>query len=246
MSTPAIVVTRDRVTYAERCVRALVKAGCEVHIVDHESTWPEMVEWLDKVDLPVYHLPNAIPRKLWEWPGLRQIVGSRRYIVTDPDVVPQAACPAGWVGYLHQVLDENPGWLKVGLGLRIDDLPDYFTNADKVYEWERPYWNNPMTKDLFMAPVDTTLAMYRSLDECAQFRMAPALRTRHPYLARHLAWYEDDQNPTPEIQYYREHAMAGVSHWLDPEDYSKSVDMSMIEVMPARRPASEASAPGTA
>jgi hypothetical protein len=244
--TPAIVVTRDRVTYTKRCVNAFLEAGCDVHIVDHGSSWPEMVEWLDGVNLPVHHLPNGLPRKLWDWSGLRDIACSGRYIVTDPDVVPEASCPRDWVRYLHSVLDQNPGWLKVGLGLRIDDLPDYYSNADEVYAWERQYWDNPMSKDLFMSPVDTTLALYRSLDECDQFRLAPALRTRRPYLARHLTWYEDDMNPTPEIAYYRKHLTPGISHWADPKGYVKGVDASMIEVMPALRPASGASAPDSA
>jgi hypothetical protein len=230
--TPAIVITRDRVTYAKRCVDALVDAGCSVHIVDHESTWPEMVEWLARVDFPVYHVPNEIPRKLWDWSGLRDIACSGRYIVTDPDVVPQASCPRDWVRHLHSVLDENPGWLKVGLGLRIDDLPDYYSQAEKVREWEQQYWNQPINNGaLFMAPVDTTLALYRSLDACDQFRLVPALRTQRPYLARHLTWYEDDQNPTPEIRYYREHAEVGISHWLNPDEYTRPIDTTARSVI---------------
>jgi hypothetical protein len=242
--TPAIVVTRDRVTYTKRCVETLQEAGCDVHIVDHESTWPEMVEWLYDVDLPVYHLPNDIPRKLWEWHGLRRIVGSRRYIVTDPDVVPQASCPASWVGYLHQVLDENPGWLKVGLGLRLDDVPDYYSNKDKVWKWEAGYWRHVAGKGLFNAPVDTTLALYRSLDACDQFRLAPALRTGSPYLARHLTWYEDDRNPTPEILHYRQNVAPDISHWVDPDQYVEGIDVTPRLVVPPSRPA--ASAPDTA
>ena len=63
---------------------------------------------------------------------------------------------------------------------------------------------------MFVAPVDTTFAAYRPGEP---FGKKPAVRTGHPYLARHLAWYVDTGNLTEEESYYREHASSAVTSW---------------------------------
>ena len=47
---------------------------------------------------------------------------SERYIVTDCDVIPDESCPFDWVETLEFLLDKHPNRVKIGLGLRTDDL----------------------------------------------------------------------------------------------------------------------------
>jgi len=166
----------------------------------------------------VHHLPNAHPHDLWRWDGLRAIVGDGRYVVTDPDVVPD--CGPDWPDRLAELLDRHPARLKAGLGLRIDDLPEHYADAGKVRAWEFQ-WRQPLLEPgVVDAPVDTTLALYQPLGQFPRFDLAPALRTTSPWVARHLTWYEDTANPTAEQAWYRAHATPGVSHWLDPDGYT--------------------------
>lgn len=215
----AIVIFRDRVTYAQQCVAALTAAGLDVHIVDHDSTWPAAVEWLATCGLPVHHRPNGHPRSLWQWDGLARIVGSWRYVVTDPDVVPDPDCPEDWPAKLSGLLDRWPRAVKAGLGLRIDDLPADNPDATKVRDWEAQFWQHPLEPGAFNAAVDTTLAMYQPLSQQPRFELGPAIRTDAPYLARHLTWYETPDTLTDEIRWYRQHATPGTSHWADPDRY---------------------------
>lgn len=239
---PAIVIVRDRVSYARLCVEALLRAGLEVHVVDHESTYEPCLKWLSMLEtsglVSVHRRKNVHPRDLWRWHGLRQIVGDRRYIVTDPDVVPDENCPSDWFHYMDSVLDEHPGWLKIGFNLRTDDLPSHYVHAETVKEWEAQWYTRDLGVDvrpkLYQASVDTTLALYRSLNECDQFSLAPALRTDRPYLARHLTWYEDSANPTDEEIYYRNHVTPLVSHWQNPTAYVENVVEAGQERSPAR------------
>lgn len=221
MVTPAVVIMRDRVSYAKGCVAALTAAGFDVYIVDHASTWPPAVEWLYTCGLPVHHRDNAHPRSLWDWDGLAAIVGNRRYVVTDPDVVPDPHCPADWPAHLDMLLDLHPTAVKAGLGLRIDNLPAQNADAGKVREWEAQWWRAPTGLGAYDAPVDTTLALYQPLTTGPAFSLGPAVRSDYPYVAWHLPWYEITDDPTLEVAYYRDHAISGVSHWLDPDAYTQ-------------------------
>jgi hypothetical protein len=240
--TPVIIILRDRLSYALKCRDALLRAGqnsrhsVKLHIVDHGSTYPPCLDWLDYLEehwpvtrTQVHRLGDAHPRDLWTHENgdfLRRIVGDRRYVVTDPDVVPDEYCPPGWLDYLHQVLNERLDRVKVGLGLRTDDLPERYVHRDTVRAWEAQ-WHKPLpdAPHLHAASVDTTLALYRPLWCQPTFALDPALRTGPPYLARHLTWYEDSANPSEEATWYREHvARTGLppSHWLDPEAFVRS------------------------
>ena len=128
MKTPLIIITRDRRDMTVQCVESLLsRPGVEVHIVDHGSTYRPMLNLLERWDasgtLPVHWLDDRSPRDLWAWDGLAKIVGEDRpYLVTDPDVVLDPACPDDWLEQLRLHLG-GEGEVKVGLGLRIDDLP---------------------------------------------------------------------------------------------------------------------------
>lgn len=177
---PAIVITRDRVRYARRCVAALRTAGLEVHVADRGSTYPEMTAqlllWQSVGVIRVHRLGDGHPRGLWEWDGLPGIVGDRRYVVTDCDVVPDASCPVDWVGWLDTLLDLHPDRVKVGLGLKLTDVPDGYEHAEAVRAWESQWWERRLSYEgiegsddeataVYDADVDTTLALYRALGD---------------------------------------------------------------------------------
>lgn len=205
--TPCVVITRDRVSYTRLCVAALERCPeLNIHIVDHGSSWPPMLDWLAGCPHPVHRRGDLPPRALWEWDGLAGIVGTvRPYLVTDPDVL--LDCPPDWLRILHEVLDS--GVAKVGLGLRIDDLPDTEL-AGKVRQWEGAFWRDELNGLAYRAPVDTTLALYQPLI-AAKFVLGPAYRLKPPYLLRHLPWYGDLDSA--EANYYRAHMLPGTSHW---------------------------------
>jgi hypothetical protein len=82
-----------------------------------------------------------------------------------------------------------------------------------VVTWEQQFWTHPTEDGTgYSSQIDTTLAMYQPLPDRPHFTIE-ALRTGTPYVAEHLAWYEDLDNLTPELQYYHEHAEPGISFW---------------------------------
>jgi len=228
-------VTRDRVSYAQQCLEALRRTEGidDIYLVDHRSTYIPMLDWLGSVAGPytrggtagrvhvLWH-DNAHPRDLWSNGTLAAALRpDERFIVTDCDVVPDA--PSDWLVWLATALDRYPGMVKAGLGLRVDDLPERYAHRERVQTWESQWTTasriTPYGDHLvYRSPVDTTLALYRRLEP---FAMEPAIRSTHPYVARHLTWYENSARPTEEQRWYYRQATPGVSHWQDPVTYER-------------------------
>ena len=210
----AFIIFRDRATYAQMCLEALAAAGLEPWVVDQGSTYEPALGWLkglNALGLPVLWRGGGHPRDLWKWEPFRDVVGQdERYVVTDADCVPDA--PLDWPQRLGNLLDECPEYPKAGLGLRVRDIPESYPRWTQVLAWERQFWRVEVKPGVFAADVDTTLALYRPLSQQPDFQMR-ALRTDEPYVARHLAWYEDYDNLTPELRHYHEHAEPGISYW---------------------------------
>lgn len=210
---PCIVITRDRVTCTRECIASLERySELDIHIVDHGSTWPPMLDYLSASPHPVHRRGDNPPRALWDWPALPDIATWHgRYLVTDPDIIIDA--PDDWLEALHRELDQGDV-VKVGLGLRLDDLPNTDL-AGKACLWEAPFWRERRPSGTaWSAPVDTTLALYHPLAVQPRFHLAPAARLDQPYLIRHTPWY-DTQHPTAETIYYRERVLPGASHWAN-------------------------------
>lgn len=213
---PCFVITRDRVSYTRLCVESLERFSdqLEIHLVDHGSTWPAMLDYLDTSSHPVHRSPSRPPRSLWGSEELTRVAGTGRYLVTDPDLVLDPDCPSDWLQRLDDELDYRAAikqLVKVGLSLRLDDLPPS-SLTDAVCAWECGFWvERTDSGQAWKAPVDTTLALYPPLQMQQEFLLTPAARLDAPYLLRHLPWYGESG---PEIQYYREHLVPGSSHWI--------------------------------
>lgn len=213
MNTKAFIITRDRVSYAQKCYLALTQQSLlDVYIIDHGSTYPPMLRWLKS--LPKEHViygGDVPPRHVWSEESrevLVKIIGDNQpFIVTDCDVVP--AVPID-VFRWRTLLNQHPDRVKVGSTLLIDDLKSSYPYLTSVLQWETAFWQNEIERHVYSAPIDTTLAMYRCLEE---FKLAPALRDGHTP-ARHLTWYETAEDfQSAEIMWYRMHARTGSSHW---------------------------------
>jgi hypothetical protein len=211
----AFIIFRDRVTYGQRCMAALLSAGLEPVVVDHGSSWVVALTWLSSLErdgmLVLRRGGGHHPRDLWRWEPFREACGDGRYIVTDPDVVPSADCPADWPDRLGEALDRS-GRPKAGLGLRLDRIPEHYQRREQVLSWEAQFWDKPLDDGTYDAIIDTTLALYRPLPESPAFSVE-AVRTGPPYVADHLAWYEDLADLSPEMRHYHEHADPGISYW---------------------------------
>jgi hypothetical protein len=186
-----------------------------VIVVDHASSWPAAVLWLQELEDAGQRVmrrgSNAYPWQLWEWEPFQRLMcaDDQPYVVTDPDVIPSEECPADWPWYLAGLLERQRGKvIKAALGLRLDRLPKD-ERAREVREYEHVFWRDAHEEQgFYRANTDTTLAVYQPFTEVPFFTLGPAVRSGFPYVAHHLAWYERGE-PSPELAYYRAHGDPG-------------------------------------
>lgn len=205
---PIYITCRDRVTDLRRLVGWLEAAGHErIILVDNDSLWEPLLQYLDDSPHEVLRLgQNYGSRAVWhadlyprdEW-----------FVVTDPDIIPMAACPMDAVAHFHRLLQRYPDHLKAGFGLYVNDMPP---ELSEVVRHERSILLDEPEPGVFESLIDTTFALHRPGTD---YRYE-ALRTGHPYLARHMGWYAE-VDPSEEDRFYLERATRGFlgSSWAE-------------------------------
>lgn len=214
---PIIINAKDRKSCLEELLNRLEGDNLmgQVTVVDTGSTYPPMVEFLKHLPCRlVQFIPRGDPsRAAWELGMMSEwseccSSGNGWFVYTDCDVVPE--CPPGWLEAFFEALKHHSQYQKLGFGLRIDNIPDHYAFKKQVIDWESQYWRNPINGSWYVAPIDTTLALYRA---GAPPAICIGLRSGPPYVARHLPWYYDSANPTEEWIHYLNNKHPGVGHW---------------------------------
>jgi len=213
---PVIIISRDRLDCLQKLVDWLERTPGigTIHIVDNASTWPPLVDYLDRSPHTVHRLEVNLGHHAPWVTGLVAAVSGSPFVVTDPDVIPDETCPPDVIARFRAILERHPEVDKAGFGLRLDDLPERFAHRDAVVRWESKFWKDEIEPGVFRADIDTTFALYRPGRDHKTFRAA---RTAAPYVARHLPWYSATNAPTVEDVYYREHADPAIATWTGDE-----------------------------
>jgi len=209
---PIFINTRDRFSCVNHLIDWLSKNGyTNIVIIDNASTYPILVEFLKECPYPVIRLKKNLGHTaLWMIKAIRPIIRKEWFVYTDPDVVPIETCPSDVITHFYKILNRHPEYVKVGLGLLLNDIPDHYHLKRSVITWESNLYGREIEPEVFEADVDTTFALYRPK---VSYTVAPALRTLGNYQARHLPWYIDSEHIDEEEQYYRNHAIQYITHW---------------------------------
>ena len=198
----------------------------KITVIDNGSTYPPLLQYYKDSGLHVQYMEhNGGPWVFWEKELYKQVFTP--YIVTDADLAPDKGCPSDIIQKLLFILKSHTPQqiVKVGPGLRIDNLPDHYNRKDYMRQCEAPFnqekmrrnrsnsrWIVEGTPDMFLGGIDTTFCMYRP---GAPFVNGPNnYRLAAPYVFEHRPWYIDSSNPPEEDNYYRQHAENGWSSGL--------------------------------
>lgn len=201
---PIIINNYNRKETLVRLIDALGKRGyTNIYIIDNLSTYPPLLAYYLECPYKVFRLERNLGFKaLWK-SELRHLFCKDYYIYTDSDVVLCDDCPDDVVYYLLQMMKKYKYALKIGLSLRIDNLPDCYCKKKEVIAWESKYFENKNEDRLYRAPVDTTFAIYRPGSGLNRSRYAEVYRTAFPYQLEHLPWYSDSEKLTEEERFYQ-------------------------------------------
>jgi hypothetical protein len=197
---PTFVICRDRLTPLTALVRWLEKAGRDrVLLIDSASSYPPLLDYYQSCPYPVHRCTDNVGnRSPW---ALGLVPPDEPYVVTDCDVLPDQGCPEDVYDHLGELVGRFGEEPKVGLGLRLDDLPVQYSARRVVQKNEARFWEKEIAPGIFGAEVDTTFALYPP----GRPFVIGGLRTGPPYLARHLTWYIDDNDFAEDEAYYRSH-----------------------------------------
>jgi glycosyltransferase involved in cell wall biosynthesis len=220
ISIAIVVLTKDEPEFLDKTIRSIIDRTnypYELFIVDNNSSLGEHIKLLNSYEKD--GLAHVIFNDKNQWIlgfnkaieiiNTRVDLSSKYIVLTDGDiVVPNPMDGVCWLTYLKQKMDGNVTVGKLGLALDTQFIKNN-NQFGVTYANELRYMKGPVMDDLVIAPVDTTLAIYRKdLFVMKQFRMLPGhgslikpyyyvCRTNGTYLAEHLGWHnyvEPDMN----------------------------------------------------
>jgi hypothetical protein len=221
-----IINNRNRLKSLCQLITWLQERGYwNLMVLDNDSDYPPLLEYYDCLEGMVNVVKlgrNLLSKALWCWTASRQSIFGP-FVYTDSDIVPIDECPENIVECLWEVAEQYGMPNKVGLGLKINDIPDHYSQAERVRKWEARFWKREIGycnyAPVYSAAVDTTFALY---PEFRPFSLN-AIRTGYPMIARHLPWYSDSANPTEEETYYEQHASLACHCWGVSDCFSDGV-----------------------
>ena len=223
---PIYINNRNRLTSLQALISWLDKAGHDnITIIDNASTYEPLLEFYEISGIRVKRLANNLgPYALW-CPECSNLLRIDPFIYTDSDIVPHEECPKDAVEVMLGQVAQLQGRFKVGFGLKIDDIPDSYAQADRVRWWESRFWDKPAGRQckapLYLAKIDTTFAVYPARSGF----FTNALRTGGRYIARHMPWYVDSANPGEEETFIERHSQKSFVSWGVSECHSKRVTL---------------------
>lgn len=205
-----------------------IASPIQIILFDQKSTYTPTIDFLktmEKNGVPVIwnHRNGAMPEMCADLRvAIREWLSKNPcpyYIVTDPDIALDS-CQSNILEFYSYLLQLFKEITCVGPMLRIDDIPDFYPFKDEAIKrhYEQFWKNIPRAIEylnvkyhILPSMIDTTFAMYRSDFEFKNLNVG--LRTYAPYMAKHLDWYIDPQNMTPDQEYYMNKANYNLAHW---------------------------------
>lgn len=214
--TPIVINNLNRLSTTKKLVEDLQRLGYYyIHILDNDSTYPPLLEWYEELrasgEVDIYSVGKSSNQlALWN-SGYISTLRHYDYIVyTDSDIELNPDTPDDFIEQLINIAQSSKieGVNKIGLALKIDDLPN--TEMSKfVINHESQFWNNKCMGEveLYNSDIDTTFAV---IDPKEPFTYK-ALRVAGNFTCKHIPWYTDFGNLTEEEKYVLEHTDGQIS-----------------------------------
>jgi hypothetical protein len=214
---PIVINNFNRLDSLKQLINSLEKRRyTNIYIIDNLSTYPPLLEYYKTCSCKIFYLKENIGFNALWLSGLYKKFKNNYFVYTDSDVVPVDECPDDFLLFFYNSLQNHRMARKVGFSLKIDDIPDCNALKDSIISWEGQFYNYFKSDELlYRAPIDTTFALYRPRGKRKHAaNNIEMYRTAYPYMARHLPWYFDSNNPDEENRYYLEHSKI-ITYWTE-------------------------------
>ena len=211
---PIIINNYNRLYFLQKLIYSLELRGYNnIYIIDNNSTYPPLLEYYNNKCLyPIFKLKENIGYDaIWKTEIFDKFKHNF-YVYTDSDMQIDDACPDNFLVHFLSIMQKHPLCEKVGFGIRIDNIPDYYIHKEKVIKHETHFWEKEVHKNVFRASIDTTFAVYRPYCGGPANLNKETYRTGAPYLIKHLPWYLDYAHLDKEEEYYI-NSITQSTHW---------------------------------
>lgn len=211
------IVNFNRYHPCRELVESLLSRGYRnIVILDNASQYKPLLDWYNyRCGVKVHHIgSNQGPYIIDRLPDYKEITQNQHYVTTDADCVPIEETPADFLEHMVELSKEyNIG--KVGMGLKIDDLPDHFQYKQEVINHESSFWNRTKLETkygtLYRCPIDSTFAV--SAPGVVHRLNDQDCRCSFPYLVRHIPWYYDMNDLPEDEKLLRQNKLNHIGHW---------------------------------
>lgn len=211
---PIIINNFNRLTTLKKLIDSLESRGYyNINIIDNNSTFPDLLEYYKTTPYRVHRLNKNIGFKaLWKTRVFFYYMFDY-YCYTDSDLEIVEQCPDDFMDLFYKHLKQNSDVHKIGFSLKIDDLPDHYNQKNEVIKWESKFYKNKINDNLYIAPIDTTFALYRPFSRRGKRDgSTKMIRTGFPYQMRHLPWYVNSSKLSEEELFYS-NSIKKPTHW---------------------------------
>jgi hypothetical protein len=176
-------------------IDSLEKRGLSnIHIIDNDSSYPPLLEYYKTTKQKIHYLQENVGYlSIWKRKEFKKYLNGF-YVYTDSDVVIDEKCPNDFLEVFYNEMKSNLFLKK------------------EVLEWEKQHYEK-LTKDgnYFITSIDTTFALYRPFAMGGASRLL-MYRSKAPYTALHMPWYNDSDNLSEEEKYYLKNSKTS-THW---------------------------------
>ncbi len=226
---PFIIINFNQLFYLKKLVDFAIKRGFKkIVIIDNVSTYPPLLEYYEEIEKKVTierMSENFGHMVFFNRKELYNKYGKGFFILTDADIEPNENLPKNFLRVLlHWLLKYSKSITKVGFALEIKNIPNHYSEKEKVLVWEKQFWDTPIEKDVYMADIDTTFALYKPnakkhLKKDSDF--FKAIRIAGNFTCKHAGWYTNYDQLTEEQEYFINLANTS-SSWIDTKKNQKN------------------------
>lgn len=224
-NTHIFICSYNRLEPLKALVKALTDRGYyNIVILDNGSTYQPLLDWYNTLEHGSVHFckqnygPEALDCVRDYEPDFQvkynHILQNEYHVYTDSDVVPVEEVPDSFIDDMIDLCKKYQ-IPKMGLSLKIDDLPDHFALKDQIITHEGSFFERDFILDdkckIFRAPVDTTFAVNSPGLACGYNHHA--CRAAGNYFARHMPWYYNIDDLPVDEAYYIRHVEGTRAHW---------------------------------
>lgn len=198
---PVIINSFNQEFYLRNIIDKFQSFGFEnIYVLDNQSTSPKLINYYGKLSqnsnvTVIFYGANLGPR-YFHLNGLTDVIGDLPHLYTDPDLDFELIAE-NYVSYLLE-LSRKYKICKVGSALEIpnDDLikSNLILNINgkkySIKEWESQFWINQIEKNIYFAPIDTTIHLFNPQYYNKGDSYITGLRVaKVGFIAKHLPWY---------------------------------------------------------